>query len=298
MATAQETIEVGDGVQLTVVDSGAALEALDRAAIDVQITTAKRFPRDISRCKRDALTLATMDEDTAGSMFYALRRDGKVIDGPSARLAEVIAYSWQNLRVESDIIGIDDKHITAMGACFDLERNVAVRVRVKRRITTKEGRKFSDDMIVVTGNAAASIALRNAVFKVVPFALVKPIYQAARLTAIGEAESHAGLVDKWLAYFAKMGVVEEKVCAFLGHRGKDAITNDDLFTLAGLKTALKDGETTIEEAFNPRATEAGAAPDLNERIRKRTGNGGQKKSDEELRAEADKSDAAEMADVD
>ena len=30
-------------------------------------------------------------------------------------------------------------------------------------------------------------------------------------------------------------------------RGVDGVTADDLFTLAGLKTALKDGETTLDE---------------------------------------------------
>lgn len=272
---ATQEYEVEEGVTLTVVDGGTAMEAIDRAALDVQIMTAKRFPRDITKCKRDALTLATLDEETAGSMFYALKRGNKTIDGPSARLAEVVAYSWQNLRAESDIIAIDEQHVTAMGMCFDLERNVAVRVRVKRRITGSDGRRYNEDMIVVTGNAAAAIALRNAVFKIVPFALIKPIYQAARKTAIGEAASHAQLVQNWIEYFGKMSVKEEQICAFLGVHGIEAITQDHLYTLAGLKTALKDGETTIEEAFSNRQADNSAGPDLNERIRNK--NGGAKK---------------------
>ena len=65
----------------------AALAALNRSEIDIQIQTAKRFPRSISQFKKTALAMATIDEETAGSMFYKVPRSGKTIEGPSVRLA-------------------------------------------------------------------------------------------------------------------------------------------------------------------------------------------------------------------
>ena len=69
---------------------GGTLSVLSRAEIDVQITTAKRYPRSVTAFRREAEEMATLDEETAGSMFYVLPRAGKNIEGPSVRLAEIV----------------------------------------------------------------------------------------------------------------------------------------------------------------------------------------------------------------
>lgn len=227
-----------------------ALEAVDRAQIDIQVATAKEYPRSVDKSLKQALTLATLDEETAASMFYALPRGGKTIEGPSARLAEIMAYSWGNLRADADIVAEDKTHVTAMGTCFDLEKNVAVRVRVKRRITDKYGKRYNEDMIGVTSNATISIALRNAVFKVIPAALVQRVYRKARLASIGEAGTMEQKRQNAVAWFGKLGVQPEEVFETLGVQGLADIGEDELITLRGLRTALQDGETTVQDAFN------------------------------------------------
>lgn len=245
-------------------DGSTALEAVDRAAIDIQVATAHRFPRDVTRFKREAMTWATLDEETAGSMFYVLpKRDpnGKKIEGPSVRLAEIVASAWGNLRVESDIVAIDDKYVTAMGTCFDLERNVAVRTRVKKRITKKDGTRYGEDMIVVAANAAGSTALRNAIFKVIPRAMVNPIYLQARKVSIGTEGTMEQKRTNALKWFADQRVSGAQVFKLLGRHGIEAITEDDLVTLRGIRTAIEEGTTSIEEAFGrgrEQSAEAGA----------------------------------------
>lgn len=244
--------EQTDRVSGEVIDPSAQtaiVNRMDRAEVDVQITTAKRYPRNIKQFKLDALALATLDEETAAGCFYAMPRDGKNIEGPSARLAEIVVSAWGNIRADARVVEVGEKEVTAEGLCWDLEKNVAVRVQVRRRITKKSGQRFSDDMIVVTGNAACSIALRNAVFKVIPMAMTKSIYEAARQVAIGDAKTLVSKRTDMLAYFAKMGVPAEKVCAAVSKPGVDDIGLDDLATLKGLATAIKDGDTTIDEAF-------------------------------------------------
>lgn len=253
----EQDVETGEIVHI---DSAVALTAVERAQVDVQVATAKRYPRDVTRSMREARALALTDEEVAASMLYAMPRDGKVIEGPSARLAEIIAYSWGNLRAETDIESIDDKHITAVGTCFDLEKNVAVRMRVKRRITGKNNKRYSEDMVVVTGNAASSIALRNAVFKVVPGAHWKPIYEDARRLAMGGADSIARRWKVALDWFAKLAVTETQVLAALGRATPQDVLLEDFIILAGLRTALTDGDTTVEDAF-PRLG-ADEEPDL------------------------------------
>ena len=132
--------------------------------IDIQVATARRFPRSLAQFKKDALEMVTLDEDTAASCFYSIPRAGKFIEGKSVRLAEIAASAYQHIVIGVRILEEDDKFIYAEGVAWDLQRNYKVIKPSRRRITTKNGTRYNDDMIAVTANAAASIAFRNAVF--------------------------------------------------------------------------------------------------------------------------------------
>lgn len=228
---------------------GVSLEAQTRGEVDVQITTAKRYPRSVRRFIDQALEMATLDEDTAAACFYAIPRDGKTVEGPSARLAEICASAWGHMRIQARVVDEDERFVTARGEAWDLQNNVAIGYEVKRRITGRNHKKFSDDMIGVTSNAAASIALRNAVFKVIPSAFWRPIYLKCREVAVGTAETLVNKRAAMLAYFLKMGVTNERVFAVLGIKGIEDVTLEHMGTLRGLATAIKDGDTTVDEAF-------------------------------------------------
>lgn len=67
------------------------LQAINRAEVDIQIATAKQYPRDINASLNKIATYATMDRETAEDCFYVLRRKGKngqdnVIEGLSVRM--------------------------------------------------------------------------------------------------------------------------------------------------------------------------------------------------------------------
>jgi hypothetical protein len=226
-----------------------ALEAIERAQVDMQIATAKRFPRSLATVKQRMMDLATLDQETAESCFYKLNRSGRSIEGPSIRLAEIAASSFGNLRYGARIIGNDGKVIVAQGYCHDLETNVMSQVEVRRRITDRNGQTYTDDMQVVTGNAACAIAMRNAMFKIVPFAFVKPIFSAAKQAAVGDIKTLAERRTRMLKQFAALGVDEKRICATLQKGGIEEIGLEDLETLIGLYTAIKDGEQKIDEAF-------------------------------------------------
>lgn len=236
----------------TKLDASQALMAFSRAEIDTQITTAKAYRRSIEIFQKNTMTMATLDQETAQTMFYALPRAGKTIKGPSVRMAEVVACNWGNLRSGARVVSIDDSFVTAQGTCHDLETNNAVSYECKRRITNKKGERFNDDMIQTTGNAACAIALREAIFKVVPRSLFKKIYEKAQLVAIGEARSMVQLRQDWFAYFSKMGVTKEQVLRVLERHGENDVTMEDLAVLTGLSTALKDGDATVEGTFGLR----------------------------------------------
>lgn len=219
----------------------------------MQIATAKQYPRHIPTVLNQIATLATLDAETAEDCFYVLRRGGangsNAIEGLSVRMAEIIAGAWGNLRVQTRIIGNDGKTITAQGICHDLETNVAVSVEVKRRITDKYGKTYSEDMQVVTGNAASAIAFRNAVLKVVPKAVTKRVIADVKQVAMGQALDLETSRQRMVDYFGKLGVTEELLLEYLELKKREEIDKERVFELRALANAIKEGTTTVQEAF-------------------------------------------------
>ncbi|MCR5697800.1 MAG: hypothetical protein K6G73_12575 [Marinilabiliaceae bacterium] len=235
--------------QIVQVSSAEMLQAIDRAEIDVQIATAKAYPRDIAKVLNTIRTYAEIDVETAQECFYSLSRAGSTIEGVSVRFAEIVANAWGNLRVATRIIGNDGKTITAQGVCHDLESNVATSVEVKRRITNKEGRTFSEDMQVVTGNAASAIAFRNAVMKVVPKAITKKITDEVKSVAMGSTKDIESRRKSMLDYVKKFNITEEQVLFYCGVKTVENIDNQMLFDLRGAINAINEGSSTVEEEF-------------------------------------------------
>ena len=72
--------------------SGAeSLAAINRSEIDMQVATAKAYPRDVHKVINEITTYATMDQETAVDCFYKLKRGQTEIEGLSVRLAEIFA---------------------------------------------------------------------------------------------------------------------------------------------------------------------------------------------------------------
>lgn len=232
--------------------SPAVIYQQDKAAIDVQISTAKAYPRNIKRSTENAIAVVTMDTETAKTCTYSVPRGGKAITGPSVHLAKILAQVWGNLRIDAKVVSIDDRQITSEAVCFDLENNLAIKTQVKRSIMGRSGR-FNDDMITVTGNAANSIALRNAVLSVIPKAIVDKVYNSAKQTITGDISDATKLIAKRKKVFDGLkdtySVTEKEVLTAIGKASIDHVTGDDLVVLIGIGTAIKDGDTTVEQAF-------------------------------------------------
>lgn len=149
--------------EVPMVSEQSMVAMLNKSEIDQQIATAKQYPRSIKRFHTEALQMVTLNERVAESCIYALPRDGKTIEGASARFAEIVASAWGNCRAGARVVSDQGDFVTAQGVFHDLERNVAITYEVQRRITDKRGNRYKPDMIGVTANAACSIALRNAI---------------------------------------------------------------------------------------------------------------------------------------
>lgn len=244
------------------ITSSSALAVIERASINMQIQTAKQFPRTLSKVKADMLTFATLDEETAAGCFYTLPRGGKVIQGPSVRLAEIAASCFGNLRAGVRVVEVDTQsgapHATVQAVVHDLEKNVAISIEKRRRIVGKKakGGRIDEDDINLACNAGSAVALRDAIFKVVPIVLVKPVFDAAKRVAVGQVKSIAAKRVQVVDRLKQMGAPEDRILAAVGCKKMDDVGLAEIEVLIGLGTALKDGETTLEEAFPAAKPEA------------------------------------------
>lgn len=231
------------------------IDAVERANVDSQVATAKQYPRDLARSVNNSIAMATMDYATAQSCGYALPRGGKPITGPSVHLAKLIVSNWGNMRAEAKVVQITDKQVISRGTCWDLENNVATAFEVRRSIVGKNGKRFTDDMITVTGNAANSIAYRNAVFSVIPKAITDKVYQAAQHFITGDLSDEEKLVarrKKCIDFFKdEYGINDQEVIMLCGKQTVNQIKADQIALLLGITQSLKDGDTTVDELMKP-----------------------------------------------
>lgn len=224
---------------------------LQKAEVDQLITTARAYPRSLKQVQTRIMSLATLDEESAEECMYALPRGGKPIKGPSIRFAEILKQSFGNCRAAARVVAVDrtEMYVEAEGIFHDLETNSSTTARVRRRISGKNGKVFNDDMIIVTGNAACSIAMRNAILAGVPKPLWRRAYETVQATITGDVTTLSVNREKALKALAAFGVKPEQIFAALGRDGLEEITVDDIGTLRGMYSALKNGEATVEEMF-------------------------------------------------
>lgn len=230
------------------------LQVIQRAEIDSMIATAKRFPRDFKDALERVKKMATHTEEIAEECHYSLPKKDKKgrkinIQGPSVRFAEILASQWGNLRIASRVIDIGSKQVVAQGVCLDLETNVAYDIESRRSIVSKDGRRFSEDVVVSNANAVAAVARRNAVLDAIPRPLWWPIYELT-LKKIGGGKTP--LTELWqraVAWFGSRGVEESTLRSSIKLGKTSAITQNQIQELRGWRNAIEQDGAAVEEIF-------------------------------------------------
>ncbi len=247
-----ETIdsETGEIVRIEQVDSALAFAARhDAALLDVQVSTAKTYPRSIQKFQSDLESWCTLNRDAAIECFFSVPRDGKQIVGPSVRFAELVQSAYGNLVVDCQIIEEGKRFVIVSATCRDLERNVASRAQVRRNITTRSGKTYGAAMIETTIMAASAIARRNAIFQTVPKALWSPMYEKARNVAHGDSKTFAARRGAIVKGLREAGCDMQNVKAFLGGKDNKDVSADELILLELKLRALEANEVTPQAAF-------------------------------------------------
>lgn len=248
----------------TVESIGLPVGARSEGQLAELVRIVRENPRSESRAIAKAEMLVTMNKDVAASCFYKLKRFDKknnrevYIEGPSIRLAEIFCAAWKNTYRGSSVVDIGPTHVTARGECIDLENIVFKYSTVKRSIVGSTGRRYSDDMITTTAQAACAIAERNAVLAVIPRSFLNLVLASAKKVAIGDVRTMGERRQKMLEEFGKMSVSAEQILAYVEKPDMESITGDDMELLLGTYTAIKEGIANVDEVFVKKgAKEAG-----------------------------------------
>lgn len=236
------------------VSSVEIFEADTRVNIDSQVETAQKFKRDVPSALEEIVYYATRSMEIANSCFYALVRrekngELKKITGASVRLAELISSCFGNIQASARVVSNDGRTITAQGICRDLQKNVAFSIEVQRSIITKDGTVYKQDLQVATANAACSIALRNAILKVIPLAVTQMAQEKIKEYILTEG-NFPTVRQNAITYFEDKGVSVKSILSLFEKKSVEELTREDVVDLRGIATAIRDGDTTIELTFS------------------------------------------------
>ena len=226
-------------------------EAQERASIDIQVATAKRYPRELRKVLENSIVIATLDKETAASCRYAKPVGGKNVVGASVHLARILCQQYGNIRVQQRIKQIDARTVVAEAVAFDMETNYAVCVEARRSIIGRNGSRYTDSVIETNAMAILAIAERNAILKVIPKSIIDKVYKEAFAFAFGDLSNTAKRLkerDRILNIFKnEHGIAEADVLRCIGVNTKEAIKAEHIADLNGYLQALKDKELTPED---------------------------------------------------
>lgn len=215
------------------------------------VSIAQKYPRKVAKCLDEAKTNCCINEEIASACGYAKPIAGGFIKGPSIRQAEIMASAWGRMMISGAEIEVRDGFCYAEGTCIDVEKMVGWKITKKRPVTDKNGKLYRPDVLANASNGTVSIAMRDAIFRTIGIAYRDDIYEAAMEVASGKQRPIEERRTNALAWFTKLGIATERVVAVFKVSSVDELTDEHLATLGGLRTAIKEGETTIEEAFPP-----------------------------------------------
>ena len=251
--------------------------------IDSQIATARQYPRDVAMILKSVAMLATIDDEIASACFYAkpvgtfkkLSIDDKknaikemdsdkIVVGESARFAEIVFSNWGNLRIRSFIKSIENGTVTAVCEIHDLQNNTAYSAEAYKSIKTKNGLQ-SANMQEVTKMAAQSVARRNAILTVIPKGLFHSTLKTIRNKAIGLLENNEEAqravflkrLKNTLDFLKSNDITEDRILFTLGLEKVSEIGANELQTLIGFGTSVKENPQSAIDIFYPDKSQSG-----------------------------------------
>lgn len=231
-----------------------------RAMQEVQamVISAKKFPRDelasynkiLKSCQRFSL---------AQEAVYRLPIGKDTKEGPSIRLAEVLAQCWGNMSFGIKELSRANGKSSCSAFCVDWENNTKVdfdfdvdhyiEVGKKGEVKTKKYITDPSEIDRLVSNRGAR-KLRNAILKIIPKDVIDEAVKVCKKTVAGGGG--VPIVDRvrtMIAAFDSVGVNQQMVEEYLKH-GLDIITGEELAEMQGIYKSIFDKQAKRQDFFN------------------------------------------------
>jgi hypothetical protein len=220
-----------------------------RSQTQFHTAVAVQRPRNLDKVVAAVLREAEFAGD---AFYYSFPMGGKKIEGPSIGLAMAVAREWSNCAVPVEYHETPSEWVF-IAHFVDLERGFTVSRVFRKKKGKGVFKKLEDDRAEdMTFQAAQSRAIRNVVLAGIPRWLTDQAKERAK-DAVLKGISKEGLAvatDKALKFLAGYGISEERVLAVLG-KPKHEWASEDIASLRGMASQLRDGQTTAEQLFPP-----------------------------------------------
>ncbi len=270
---------MGQEVEFLGETASAAIAEKARAGIEARFIMARRFPRDLAVVRERLLAACARPGFAEVAIYHKPVGDG--IEGPSIRMAEEAARCMGNIDTSAVTVYDDQyKRIIEVSAT-DLEVNltypqtITVEKTVERRkirggqvVRYQRVNSYGDTVFIVDATddeilnktaALVSKSLRTVLLRLLPGDILEEAMEKARAVRREiDAKDLVGARDRMTAAFDRLGVRVDQIAAFLGH-AVSSVTAEELERLRGLYNAIRDGETTWQEAVEKAQADAGRA---------------------------------------
>lgn len=218
-----------------------------------QIFMARQFPRNVFQSEQRILD-ACKRKSLAATAIYSYPRGKQRVEGPSIRLAEVLAQNWGNIAFGVKELEQRNGESIAMAYAWDLETNV----RQEKVFAVPHSRKAQgkikklddprDIYELVANNGARR--LRSCILGIIPGDVVeKAIEECNRTLTGGNKSPLKDRISQALNGFKEQyRVTQEQIEERFGYN-VDAFTERDFLDLIKIFTSLKDGMSKVDDWF-------------------------------------------------
>lgn len=218
-----------------------------------QIFMARQFPRNVFQAEQRILD-ACKRPSLAETAVYSYPRGGSRVEGPSIRLAEVLAQNWGNIAFGIKELEQRPGESVAMAYAWDLETNV----RQEKVFTVPHSRKARgkiqkledprDIYELVANNGARR--LRACILGIIPGDIVEKAVEECNRTLSGNNQGPLKdrIANALKAFKEQFRVTQEQIEERFGYN-VDAFTERDLLDLVKIFNSLKDGMSKVDDWF-------------------------------------------------
>lgn len=241
----------------------------EASEIQAMVFMAKQFPRNQIQAA-DRILNACTRQTLADSAVYSYPRGVQIVEGPSIRLAEVLAQNWGNIDFGIRELSQENGVSTVEAYAWDLETNVrqAKVFQVAHKRMAKGGTKTLTDPRDIYEMVAnqGSRRLRACILSIIPGDIVEAALAQCSVTqtaSVGATpEEIKETIRKMTVVMGKFGITTENIQERYQCR-LEAIRPAQIVELRKIHTSLKDGMSKPSDWFAIQEVKKSNAQNLN-----------------------------------